>query len=93
MATPRKTPDKMFILKQMYLGTVNFTFKKKDGELREMNATLVTRLIESRHIKESNPNPPGSDSDLIVCWDVDINQWRSFNVDTVTEYNGLVSTS
>jgi hypothetical protein len=85
-----KTPDKQYILKQMYNGVVSLKFKKKDGEIREMNATLVTRLMEANQIKESNPNPPDGDSNLIVCWDVDKNAWRSFNVDTITEYTGLV---
>ena len=91
MAKLNKTPDKNFILKHLYSGVVNFTFTKKDGEAREMNATLVTRLMESNQIKESNPNPPDGDSNLIVCWDVDANGWRSFNVDTITEYNGITT--
>lgn len=86
----KKTPDRQFILKQMYQGVVSFTFKKKNGEMRDMQATLVTRLMESNQIKESNPNPPEGDSNLIVCWDVEANAWRSFNMDTVTEYRGLV---
>lgn len=90
MARVNKTPDRQYILKQMYNGIVNFKFKKKDGEIREMNATLITRLMEANQIKESNPNPPEGDKNLVVCWDVDKNAWRSFNVDTVTEYNGIV---
>ena len=85
-----KIPDRFFILKQMYKGIVNLTFTKQDGEVREMNATLVTRLIESEQIKESNPNP-SDESSLIVCWDTDVKGWRSFNIETVTEYKGVVS--
>ena len=84
-----KIHDRFFILKQMYRGVVNLTFTKKDGEIREMNATLVTRLIETEQIKESNPNP-SNESSLIVCWDTDVKGWRSFNLETVTEYNGVV---
>ena len=86
-----KIPDRQFILKQMYSGVVSLKFKKKNGDERDMNATLVTRLIESNKIKESNPNSPQGDSNLVVCWDVDANDWRSFNVDTLIEYNGLVN--
>ena len=93
MTRLNKTPDKNYILKQLYSGVVNFTFTKKDGELREMNATLVTRLIDDKQIKESNPNPSDGDTNLIVCWDTDANGWRSFNVDTVKEYKGLVTKS
>ena len=91
MAKLNKTPDKNFILKQLYSGVVNLTFTKKDGEVREMNATLVTLLMEDNQIKESSPNPPGGDKNLVVCWDIDANAWRSFNVDTITEYKGLVN--
>ena len=90
MPSLNKVPDKDFILKNLYNGIVNFTFKKKGGEIREMNATLVTSQMDPRKVKESNPNPPGSDKNLIVCWDVDKNDWRSFNVDTITEFKGLV---
>ena len=82
-----KIPSKDFILKQLYRGVVNFTFTKADGELREMNATLSSQLIETNQLKESNPNPPSND-DLIVCWDTDKKGWRSFKVSTLTEYKG-----
>lgn len=82
--------DKNLILKHLYRGVVNFEFKKKGGELREMNATLVTSQIPARHIKEESPNPPTSDQNLIVCWDVDAQGWRSFNIDTLTKYEGIV---
>ena len=85
-----KTPDRNFILKHLYAGIVNFKFKKKDGEIREMNATLVTSQMDPRQLKESSPNPSDGDSNLIVCWDVDNNGWRSFNIDSLTEYTGLV---
>jgi len=91
MAKLNKIPDRQFILSEMYRSVVNLKFKKVDGEEREMNATLVTRLIDSRQIKESSPNPSDGDPNLIVCWDVDRKGWRSFKIDTVLEYNGVVS--
>jgi len=90
MAKINKIPDRNFILKDMYRSVVNLKFKKVDGEDREMNATLVTRLIDSRQIKESIANPSDGDPNLIVCWDVDARGWRSFKIDTVLEYNGVV---
>ncbi len=91
MTLPKnKRPTKDLIRKQMKTGVVNFTFKKKDGELREMNATLQTRLVERQDIKQENPNPPGGDDNLMVCYDVDKKAWRSFKIDTLEEYNGGV---
>ena len=89
MAKLNKIPDRNFILKEMYRKVINLKFKKADGEDREMNATLVTRLIDPRHIKESAPNPSDGDRNLIVCWDVDKKGWRSFKIDTIVEYNGV----
>lgn len=86
----KKIPDKQFILKQMYSGVVSLTFKKKNGDARDMQATLVTRLMDPKKIKESNPNPPDGNNNLVVCWDIEANDWRSFNVDTIKEYHGLV---
>ncbi len=92
MTLPKnKRPTKDLIRKQMKTGVVNFTFKKKDGELREMNGTLQTRKMERQFIKEENPNPPGSDQNLMVCYDIDKKAWRSFKIDTIEEYKGVVA--
>jgi hypothetical protein len=90
MAKFNRIPDRDFILKQMYRGVVGFSFTKKDGELREMQATLVTNLIDPKFIKESSANPPDGDKSIIVCWDVENSGWRSFHVDTLKEYNGIL---
>ncbi len=84
-------PTKDLIRKHMKSGIVNLKFKKKDGELREMNATLQTRKMERQFIKEENPNPPGADGNLFVCYDTDKKNWRSFKIDTIEEYNGVVA--
>jgi len=85
-----KFPDKSFIIRQMKSGVVNFKFEKTNGELREMNATLVSSQIPPTHHKETNPNPHNSSEDLIVCWDVENVGWRSFKLSTLKEYNGQV---
>jgi hypothetical protein len=83
-------PTKDAILVHLKSGITNFKFEKKDGELREMNATLVSSQIDPRFHKETNPNPHGGNPDLVVCWDVDQVGWRSFNVSSLKEYNGKV---
>jgi len=82
-------PTKDFIIMQMKSGIVNFKFEKKDGELREMNATLIDANIDPRFQKNTSPNPSDNPSDLVVCWDVDQKGWRSFNVPTLKEYNRI----
>lgn len=81
--------DKELVLKHLYNGIVNLTFKKANGELREMNATLITRYIDAKEIKESMANPPESDPNLVICWDIDKKGWRSFKIDTIEEYKGV----
>ena len=81
--------DKQIILKHLYNGVVTLSFKKADGELREMNATLVTKYIDPKEIKESMANPEDSNPNLVVCWDMDKRGWRSFKVDTIEEYKGV----
>ena len=83
------TPTRPIVMKHPYSGVVNFSFTKKDGTLREMNATLVTSQIPELNQKQSLPNHP-TELDNVVCWDVDINEWRTFKVSTLESYNGIV---
>lgn len=83
-------PSKEIVISHMKSGIANFKFEKKDGELREMNATLVSSQIDPRFHKETNPNPYDANPDLVVCWDIDKSGWRSFKLSTLTEYNGQV---
>jgi hypothetical protein len=83
-------PTKDKIISHMRTGIVNFTFKKKDGELREMNGTLVENQIPEFRAKETSANPHDADPDLVVCWDTDKTAWRSFKISSLEEYNGRV---
>lgn len=83
-------PTKDVVLSHMKSGIANFTFEKKSGEIREMNATLCSSQIDPRFHKETNPNPHDANPDLVVCWDVDKDGWRSFKLSTLTEYKGQV---
>lgn len=83
-------PNKDTVIGHMKTGIVNFKFEKKDGDLREMNATLISSAIDPRFHKEQNPNPYGANPDHVTCWDVDQQGWRSFNISSLKEYNGKV---
>ena len=84
----QQIPQKETVISQMKIGIVNFKFEKKNGELREMNGTLLNTFISPLQHKETSPNPPSNSDDLVVCWDIDAAGWRSFNLSTLTEYNG-----
>jgi hypothetical protein len=82
-------PKQELVMKQLYTGVVNLSFTKKDGSLREMNATLVTSEIPEVHQKKELPNDP-REQDNVLVWDVDQIGWRTFKMSMLESYNGLV---
>ena len=64
-------------------GVVKIKFEKKDGSLREMNATLKPTLVveyEKKTVKTKEKK-----KDVMPVFDVDKNEWRSFRLDSVKE--------
>ena len=65
---------------------VQITFKKKDGTERVMKCTLKENILpvvearEPKHIKKDNEN-------VITVWDLEKEAFRSFRVDSVTDYH------
>jgi hypothetical protein len=61
------------------------TFTKKDGSERIMRCTLMNDIIT-----ENGLQPKGSsvvvNEKQVRCVDVDIMEWRSFNVDSVVSF-------
>ena len=59
---------------------VNVEFRKEDGSVRLMQATLNPTLLPPAEIKEdrSKKNP-----DVCVVWDLEKSAWRSFRYDRV----------
>jgi hypothetical protein len=60
--------------------TVEVTFTKKDGTLREMKCTL------KEGIAPKVENPKESDT-LCTVWDTVLEQWRSFHFENITKIN------
>lgn len=59
--------------------SVKIIFTKVNGEERVMNCTLVKdRLPVTESVKE-----PRDLKNTISVWDLDVNNWRSFRVDSV----------
>jgi len=65
---------------------VTITFTKKDGTEREMRCTLkqdllpVTEVVEST--EEDKPKRAKSETSVAV-FDLDLNGWRAFSIDSV----------
>ena len=64
---------------------VNVVFTKADGSERTMNCTLkLENIPEDQHPKSTIK----SESDQIHVFDIDIQEWRSFNFSSVKTVNG-----
>jgi hypothetical protein len=69
---------------------VNLSFTKKDGTTREMNCTTNLDLIpEDKHPTGTGAfsNRLPSNPSIKRVFDLSINEWRSFNVGTVTYWD------
>lgn len=79
------------IKRLLRLGVVKVEFLKKDGTVREMNATLKQEVLQELF--------PDNDDDFDITLsnenvsaarviDLDINEWRSFRISSITKING-----
>jgi hypothetical protein len=59
-------------------------FTKKDGTLREMKCTLKTDTVESLGLKPKGLRVVPDHQ--VCCVDVEINEFRSFTIDSVLSY-------
>lgn len=71
------------VLKQ---NVVNVVFIKKDGTERKMRCTLQEQFLPEQTdveeaIQQKNAN------EVIAVWDLEVDGWRSFRVDSVMTYS------
>lgn len=72
--------DRSEMIETLSKNIVNVTFTKVNGEKRTMKATLRADSIpETKNSRQSN-------DDVIPVWDLENASWRSFRVDSVTEF-------
>ena len=72
-------------------GVVNLSFTKvKDGEVREMKATLVSDMIPADKMPKTDANANTEKNQLAVrVFDLDLNDWRSFRVDSLLTFSAV----
>ena len=72
-------------------GVVNLSFTKvKDGQVREMRATLVSDQIPSEKMPKTDANANTEKNQLAVrVFDLDVQDWRSFRVDSLLTFNAV----
>ena len=73
------------LLKDIKQSIIEVTFIKVNGERRIMRCTLnpryITAPVDFNHLEEQHQKK--ENTDIIVCWDVNANGWRSFRIDSV----------
>ncbi len=68
--------NKDFVVAMLKMDVCKVTFKKADDSIREMICTLKDDYITVESAGKSMDKP-----DLVVCWDVEKEAWRSFRLD------------
>jgi hypothetical protein len=67
-------------------GPAQITFTKVNGEIRNMKATLNTNLIPTTQAPANPAEESERSLSVIRVFDLDAQGWRSFRVDSVTEF-------
>ena len=66
-------------------GLVYLQFKKVNGDLRNMVGTLNSGLIPEDKVPEEGKERK-SNEELVVLFDTEVNDWRSFRTENLVEY-------
>lgn len=71
--------------------TVKLSFTKvKDGQVREMTATLKSDLIPADKVPSTDANANTEKNKVAVrVFDLDLNDWRSFRVDSLLTFDAV----
>lgn len=78
---------KQGIVEALRAGLVDLQFKKVNGDLRNMVATLSEDIIPQVDIPEEGKERKANE-DIVVLYDVEVNGWRSLRTENLIEYRG-----
>jgi len=73
---------KEWMLEHLAESEVTVTFTKKDGSDRVLRCTRNVAVIPAEHAPK-NEKATAVKTDAIAAFDLDINEWRSFNLSAV----------
>lgn len=77
----QKIAAKRAIQTALRIGVISITFKKSDGELREMMATLNPSALEEMGIEYNHSKICGENLDVVTVVDFEEKAWKSFRMD------------
>ena len=79
------TKDEM--KKALVEGVCEVVFQKLNGEERTMRCTLDPKVLPKPVASDDEINRNRAPNDAVqVVWDVDVEGWRSFRIDSVKEF-------
>ena len=74
------------IVDALYTGIVKVVFTKADGTERTMRCTLVESYLPPKPEEDSPAPKRKRPPSMIPVWDVDKEDWRSFNIGSVISW-------
>ena len=86
-------------INELQNGTYDVTFMKVNGEIRNMTCTLakdqlpeVSESIAASILLNETVKPRKVNTEAVKVWDLDAKGWRSFRIDSVTNFTKIYST-
>ena len=73
---------KLDLTKKLHEEILTVTFTKVDGSTRVMKCTLMPDLLPKEVVNEDKKKRTIPEH-IVVAYDTEIKQWRSFNIDSV----------
>lgn len=79
--------DKSYLKEQLSKHIADIVFIKADGTNREMTCTLIESYLPAKKPLDENARhiPRKENDDTLAVWDLDIEDWRSFRLDSIIE--------
>lgn len=79
------------VTKTLRENIVRLSFTKvKDGQVRNMRATLDTKFIPEEKMPKTDANANTEKNQIAVrVFDLDLNDWRSFRVDSLLTFETI----
>ena len=76
------------MVKELESGPCEVTFTKLSGDERVMQCTLQENLIPGfdKHVPATQKKMRAINESVIVVWDLGVEDWRTFRVDSVKEF-------
>ncbi len=74
------------LVKSLQKNIMNVVFTKVNGEERKMSCTLNEALLPEKTWREElDESKKKENLEVLAVWDVDIDAWRSFRLDSIKD--------